>query len=119
VRENKGEFERDYRPELERRRREREKEKESRRERELGKLMRDMNVGGKRRPKREEPETVSDMEDEDEEEVESDEDESGENKDGDLSQRYKQALRDDRDSGEPSHDDFSFAKYIRSANVGG
>lgn len=121
VREKKEEFERDYRPELERRRKERAKEKEVRREKELGKLMRDMNVEGARRPKKAEPETVSDMEDEDEEEegVESDEDGSREDKDGGLAQRYKQAMRDDGDPGDPSHDDFSFAKYVRSANVGG
>jgi len=40
----RAEFERDYRPELERRRREREREKVGRREEELGRLMRDVHV---------------------------------------------------------------------------
>lgn len=85
----RGEFERDYRPELERRRKEREEERVVRREGDLGRLMADMNVSasssgagaagdgmrraraaagtkrvgrlGKGRGKRE-PETISDIE---------------------------------------------------------
>ncbi|CAO2650335.1 Nn.00g016270.m01.CDS01 [Neocucurbitaria sp. VM-36] len=126
VQEKKEEFERDYKPELERRRAEREKEKEATRQRELDKLMKDMKVGGagskpKSRPKKEEPETVSDAEDADEDddddemhpedldyedEMDSDDPEKG------LKQRYQQALRD---SGAPQDEDMSFARYTHMA----
>ena len=83
VAEKAQEFERDYKPELERRRKEREKDKLTRREQELGKLMKDMNVSsssttatglGKAKAKakakarpatKREPETISDIEDDD------------------------------------------------------
>ncbi len=58
------EFERDYKPELEKRRRERREGKESKREKELGKLMKDMNVSESRREtssERQDLDTVSDM----------------------------------------------------------
>ena len=42
----RGEFERDYRPELERRLKERKDEKAGKKQKELGKLLKDMNVGG-------------------------------------------------------------------------
>ncbi|KAJ4367665.1 hypothetical protein N0V83_007250 [Neocucurbitaria cava] len=125
VQEKKEEFERDYKPELERRRAEREKEKEATRQRELDKLMKDMKFGGagskpKTRPKKEEPETVSDAEDADEDddddmhpddldyedEMDSDDPETG------LKQRYQQALRD---SGAPQDEDMSFARYTQMA----
>ncbi|KAF2240522.1 hypothetical protein BU26DRAFT_207154 [Trematosphaeria pertusa] len=123
VQEKKEEFERDYKPELERRRAEREKEKLAARQRELDKLMKDMNVGGakkpKKGPKKEEPETVSDAEDMDEEGMqvddEYDSDEDYENADGGLKQRYQQAMED---SGAPSGDDFSFVRYMHKANLG-
>lgn len=68
VEEKRQEFERDYRPELERKKKEREESKEARREVELGKLMKDMSVSGSTRRQRsgEEPETVSDAEEEEE-----------------------------------------------------
>lgn len=118
----KEEFERDYKPELERRRAEREKEKEATRARELDKLMKDMRVGGagtkpKRKPK-EEPETVSEAEDTDEDEAMHNEDLDYEDElDSDdpekgLKQRYRQALRDnDTTQGE----DMSFARYTQMA----
>ncbi|KAF2189422.1 hypothetical protein K469DRAFT_700604 [Zopfia rhizophila CBS 207.26] len=126
VQEKKAEFERDYKPELERRKREREKEKLTAREKELGRLMKDMKVGGtskaKKRPRMEEPETVSDAEDMDEEGMELDDDDSEDedtNADTGLEKRYKQALRDSRgDEGGPSGDDFSFARYMHKANLG-
>ncbi|KAF1943263.1 ATPase NPA3 [Clathrospora elynae] len=122
VQEKKEEFERDYKPELERRRAEREQEKVATRQRELDKLMKDMKVGGagtkpKRRPKKEEPETVSDAENSEEDgmdhddldyedELDSDDPEKG------LKQRYEQALRD---SGAGQDDDMSFARYVNTA----
>lgn len=63
------EFERDYKPELEKRRRQREVDKEKRKEKELGKLMKDMNVS-ESKPKtasgRQNNDTISDLEDESE-----------------------------------------------------
>jgi hypothetical protein len=118
----KVEFERDYQPELERRRAERETEKQATRQRELDKLMKDMKVGGagtkpKPRPKstKEEPETVSDVEDTDEDEmdyndpddeIDSDDPESG------LTSRYQEAMRDNGD------EDGSFARYMQAAKFG-
>lgn len=128
VEEKKGEFEKDYKPELERRKAEREREKNAKRERELDKLMKDMKVGGasktKKTRRKEEPETVSDAEDMDEETmaVEDDDDDSDEDiddPDSGLEKRYQEALRDSRgNEGGPSGDDFSFARYMHKANLG-
>lgn len=88
--------------------------------------MKDMNVGESRRKPRQkdEPETISDLEDEDDAEmggemvVPDDEDpdveDSGDNTSG-LQDRYKRALKDQAG---PADEDFSFARYLRSANVG-
>lgn len=122
----KAEFERDYQPELERRRAEREQEKQATRQRELDKLMKDMKVGGagtkpKRAPRKEEPETVSDAEDMDDDDEDHaandfdddfDSEEDAMDPDSNLKQRYSNALRD---SGGPSNDDMSFAKYVQTA----
>ena len=124
VERKRDEFNRDYKPELERRRAERDQEKEERREKEVSRMMKDMGVEEKRRSaagkRREEPETVSDAEamssdeegggglvDPDEEEEYDEEAESG------LKARYEQALRE----GAPDPGDASFAKYIASANL--
>ncbi|KAH8731127.1 XPA-binding protein-like protein [Phaeosphaeriaceae sp. PMI808] len=124
VQEKKGEFERDYKPELERRRAEREKEKEVTRQRELDKLMKDMKVGGagtkpKSRPTKEEPETVSDVEDADEDEmqdyIDHEDEENSDDPDSSLKSRYQQALRD---SGAGQDEDMSFARYMQSAKFG-
>jgi len=132
VKEKKDEFNRDYKPELERRRKQRDDEKEGKREHELGKLLADLNMERKApgkatpKPKTEEPETVSDMEDAEDSDdeqnsedgalVDHDEDfiDADDDEDGGLKQRYQQAVKDDGPTGE----DFSFAKYIHSANVG-
>jgi putative protein kinase ArgK-like GTPase of G3E family len=130
VEEKREEFNRDYKPELEKRRAQREKDKLKNREKQLGQLLKDMNIEGSssrrgpRRPK-EEAETVSeaeemDDEDEDEEEgglvdpddddgVDADDDEDG------LKSRYRKALDDSKES---EADQMSFAKYIHTANVG-
>jgi GTPase SAR1 family protein len=124
VQEKKEEFERDYKPELERRRAERENEKRASREKELAKLMKDMKVGAsnKKSARKEEPETVSDAEDGDEGAMAVDDDSSDENGDepnSGLESRYQQALRDSRgDEGGPSGDDFSFARYMHKSNIG-
>ena len=113
VEEKREEFEKDYRPELEKRRKEAEQQKAQLREKEVSRMMRDMNVSskakktGKYAPK-EEPETVSeaeemeDGEDEDlsglvdpDDEMDDDDDEDVKEtfEDG-LKARYQQALRD-------------------------
>lgn len=131
VQEKKEEFVRDYQPELERRREQREKEKVAKREKELGRLMKDMNVSGssksmRKAPPKEEPETVSDAEDmEDDEEggmmLDDDEDEGEDidDQESSLDHRYRKALKDNRgDEGGPSGDDFSFMRYMHKANLG-
>lgn len=130
------EFERDYRPELERRRKNKEKVKSKVKsevkEKELGRLMKDMAVSrqggsassGQRRrsaSKGEEPETISDVEDEDEvpaemvdpdEETDEDDDEK-EVEDG-LTGKYKQALNDGSTG---DQDDASLARYLLASNM--
>ncbi|KAF2833180.1 hypothetical protein CC86DRAFT_5999 [Ophiobolus disseminans] len=124
VQEKKEEFERDYQPELERRRADREKEKEVTRQRELDKLMKDMKVGGagtkpKSRPKKEEPETVSDVEesdsDDDMQEYQNHEDDDSDGPDTNLQSRYQQALRDNSGG---QDEDQSFARYMQAAKFG-
>ncbi|KZF26400.1 putative GTPase npa3 [Xylona heveae TC161] len=128
VDEKAKEFERDYRPELERRRKEREQQRESRREQDLGRLMKDMSVSGGKRPQKEEPEVISDLEDEgedieaemvepddDDDDLAIDDDQQREKIDTALSDRYKQALAKEGDAGHaPSGEDFSFARYLRA-----
>lgn len=89
VEEKKQEFNRDYKPELEKRRAQRDKDKLDRRDKQLGDLLKDMNIEhgassssagskSKRRPRKvkEEPETVSDaeaMDSDEDEDVDADE----------------------------------------------
>jgi GTPase SAR1 family protein len=115
VEEKRKEFERDYKPELERKRKEREQEKESKRELELGKLLRDMNVSGSSQQagssSKPEPETVSEAEDEDsDDEGEESFDAAGPRDDAGLTQRYKEAMG-------PTGEDPSFARYLRQASA--
>lgn len=125
------EFERDYKPELERKKKEREDQSSSQRELELGKLMKDMNVSGSsrqpsRKPAGEEPETVSEAEDEEDEIIkrgladgeDSDyEDYVGPNAGNDegLSQRYQEALSGSQSA--PTEQDNSFTRYLRASNM--
>ncbi|KAJ5374879.1 hypothetical protein N7517_006885 [Penicillium concentricum] len=124
------EFERDYKPELERKKKEREDQKSSQQELELGKLMKDMNVSGSsRQPPRKpagEPETVSEAEDEEDEIIkrgladgeDSDyEDYVGPHADNDdgLSQRYQEALAGSQSA--PTEQDNSFTRYLRASNM--
>ncbi|KAJ9644172.1 hypothetical protein H2204_001523 [Knufia peltigerae] len=99
VEEKKQEFERDYRPELEKRRKEREAESAAKREHDLTKVMRDMNVNP--RPKASESraakEETSDEEVEEEEAVDGDEYPDAEREDEDdegLKRRYTNTLRE-------------------------
>jgi len=108
------EFERDYKPELERRKKQREDEKLANREKELGKLMKDMAVTGepstRPNPPTSEMDTLSDMEESDEDGVE----EEGEDQEG-LSTRYKQALEES--GGVSNNDDHSFTRYLRASQM--
>jgi len=131
------EFKRDYQPELERRREQMQQEKKGKRDKELGKLMKDMNVSdsvkspGPAKPsQRHHADTLSDLEDESEEEteaqmVEPDEDEAigdeGEAKastDNGLTQRYKQALSEENASSGGTTSDHSFTRYLRTSQMG-
>src|SRR5579871_2039537 len=124
VQEKNEEFERDYKPELERRRQEREKMKQSKRDKDLGRLLSDLNIENKakKQAKTNEPETISDIEDHDDDEdqgmVSPDEREGDEEHDADesLAKRYRQALEGGADI--PSEKDMGFAKYLKSGNVG-
>ncbi|PGH00484.1 hypothetical protein AJ80_09175 [Polytolypa hystricis UAMH7299] len=123
VEEKRKEFERDYKPELEKKQKEREKAKETRREVELGKLMSDMNMStgsSQQKPKGEEAETVSEAEDEDDDSDmdDADADEPHEQDGAGLSQRYKQALEESGSHDPHSDQDTSFARYLQSSNVG-
>ena len=143
VGEKATEFERDYKPELERRRQERQKDKEGRREKELGRLMKDMNVsgtskrssGGLTRAKaaqKKDFETISDIEDEvesddearmvepDEDEMEEEGAEEGVTAEEGLTQRYKQALSESEGTkGGSSSEDHSFARYLNATSMNG
>jgi len=112
------EFNRDYKPELERRKKIRDDEKAANREKQLGKLMKDMAVSGE--PSSKEPkknldmETLSDIEDESEEEGVSGEDGDDGNRDG-LNARYKKALTES--GGTSKNDDYSFTRYLRASQM--
>ncbi|BDD58427.1 hypothetical protein MPDQ_006514 [Monascus purpureus] len=131
VEEKRQEFERDYKPELEKKKKEREEAKAANRELELGKLMKDMSVSGSSRGRREdtEAETVSEAEEEAEAEAagkpsEYDQDDNSDDdaydtsagRDDDaLSQRYKQALAGSHSG--LSDQDASFTRYLRASNI--
>jgi GTPase SAR1 family protein len=125
------EFERDYKPELEKKMKERAEAKEGQRDVELGKLMREMNVGsgsnrGSATRTKDEPETISDLEDADD-----DEDEDGYNdvlddgglgggehsapEDSSLSQRYRQALADSGSHASQTAQEDRTARYLKSS----
>ena len=142
VAEKAAEFDRDYKPELEKRRKDRQKEKESQRDKDLGSLLKDMNVAGTRQTPTTKPgkstatrnqdlNTMSESEDETGSDVEAqlvepDEDESADSElDGDgrqqdgLEQRYQKALADDAVSkGGPTSEDHSFTRYLRASQIG-
>ncbi|KAJ5089450.1 hypothetical protein N7532_008134 [Penicillium argentinense] len=127
------EFERDYKPELERKKKEREETKANQRDIELGKLMKDMSVSssGRRERKGPEtgPETVSEAEDEEEDDIikrglaygednsdlDDDYAEAAADDDNGLSQRYKEALAGSQNA--PSDQDNSFTRYLRASGM--
>ena len=143
VGEKAEEFERDYKPELEKRRKERQEEKAGKREKDLGRLMKDMNVsestntlGGSTEGKpaqRHHADTLSDLEDNSESEPEArmiDPDEDKTDNDGaendiftddGLTKRYKQAMAPNAQSASSrgaSSDEHSFTRYLRTTQMG-
>ncbi|OAX79893.1 hypothetical protein ACJ72_05787 [Emergomyces africanus] len=127
VEEKRKEFERDYKPELEKKRKEREEAKDERREVELGKLLRDMNVSGSGdrqgeggRQQRGEPETVSEADDDEDsdeyEDVRPGEGDVDDRGDAGLEERYKHALEETGPG--PSNQEQNSARYLRSSNIG-
>ena len=140
VGEKAEEFERDYRPELEKRRKKRQEEKADKREKDLGKMMKDMNVSESRNSSGDSKEgnaarkhhvdTLSDLEDSEPEAqmVEPDADEADEeaaedggHMDDGLAKRYKQAMAPTAQaasSGEASSDEHNFTRYLRTTQMG-
>ena len=117
VGEKTAEFNRDYKPELERKRKERDDEKKANRERELGKLMKDMAVSGEPSSKQSEEkpnmDTLSDIEDDSSDgEGVVDED----NTDG-LSSRYQKALADSDGPQAATDEDHSFTRYLKTSQM--
>ncbi|KAL6251305.1 hypothetical protein RBB50_001513 [Rhinocladiella similis] len=95
VEEKRQEFERDYKPELEKRRKEREAESAAKREHDLTKVMRDMNVNP--RPKATEAPAQESSDEEEAEAVDGDEYPDAERDDEDeegLKRRYTNTLRE-------------------------
>ena len=93
VEKKREEFEKDYKPELERRRAEREKERATSKDIQLTKVMKDMNIASTSRRAKQDK---SDM-DEDEDEAEDEEDypdEDREDPDISLKARYQNSLRE-------------------------
>ena len=146
VEEKRREFNRDYKPELERKKKESEDAKAANRELQLGKLMKDMNVSGTSRSQDDDagPETVSEAEEETEAEssesasraraargmtTEFDPDydsdlgedyngeDAGDDDDEDLSRRYRQALAGSGSQGGLSNSDASFTRYLRASSM--
>ena len=115
VAEKAEEFGRDYKPELERRKEERTKEKSERREKELGKLMRDMNVKGGneglKKAKEKQEGGLSDVESDEDEDEDNDEDDERGSEEG-LEDRYQKALRDE--AGGSTDAENSFKRYLNA-----
>lgn len=125
VGEKAQEFERDYKPELERRRKQRDDEKAEKREKDLGKMMKDMAVSGSSSSRPRKPEvdpkhdmdTISDIEDSsDDDNGRGGEDNEEENVDG-LGQRYKQALADSAGASSSTNDDHSFTRFLNASKM--
>ena len=133
VSEKADEFERDYKPELEKRKVEREQEKQGIRDKELGRMMKDMNVSQSGQTgfesekamagQRHGGDTLSDLEDDSSSEPEAtmvepdDNEDRSENEDDGLSKRYKDTLTDETSLGGAASTDYSFARYLRTSQM--
>ncbi|KAI5296085.1 hypothetical protein KEM52_005741 [Ascosphaera acerosa] len=126
VEEKRKEFERDYRPEFERRKREKEEKEAQQREQNLGKLMKDMTVSdsdpaGKGKAAElpgtsNATDTISEGEDEDEDDEEYDDVAPGDRRgDAALAARYKEALGTQETM---SEEDKAFQRYLRTNHFG-
>lgn len=115
VKEKTAEFNRDYKPELERRIKERDQMKEEGREKELGKLMSDVAIGGNEKNRQikhaENDGNTSPYGSDSDSTDDADEEETGENG---LTDRYREALS----HSESANDDNSFARYINTSRMG-
>ena len=132
VRGKAEEFKRDYQPELERRREQAQHKKEGKREKELGKLMKDMDVSDAVKPgpgpakpfQRQHADTLSDLEDDSASDMEAqmvepdDEDPDGEDADDGLAERYKHALSEEGSGQGQSSSDHSFTRYLTKSQIG-
>lgn len=105
VEEKRGEFMRDYYPELQRRRGEREEQKKKARDKELGKMMEGMSMGQQPFEKAADDDDEFDVASDDDD----DEDSDDEKKKESLQERYQAAVGDNDDS---VMADASFAKYL-------
>jgi len=114
VKEKTEEFNRDYKPELERRWKQRDAEKKAHREKELQKLMKDMAVSGEPLSKSTDEEEKPDMDTLSDMESDEGEDEEKNDEDG-LSTRYKEAL--DETEGTSNEQDYSFTRYLRTSQM--
>ena len=127
VDEKAKEFERDYRPELERRREARQKEKDSNREHELGRLMNDMNVsrenkegeskGGIEKSFGRDIDTLSDLEGDSEEDVQHDDSDHRSSDADNDDEGQGGSLPRGKPSGALSGDSESFMRYLRNSQV--
>jgi GPN-loop GTPase len=112
------EFERDYRPELERRQKQRTQAKEDRRQTELQNLMKDMNVKNPQgSSSKNAPKDSADLENDDNE-MDDEEDDEGDDEGEGLQDRYKKALSDQSHGSKPDASDVSFARYLKSSQIG-
>jgi len=94
VEKKREEFEKDYRPELERRRAEREKQRSTSKDAQLTKVMKDMNIASAaRRATEDDTDDMNDDDDEAEDEVDYP-DEEREDPDISLKKRYQNSLRE-------------------------
>ena len=115
VKKKRQEFEKDYKPELERKQAERQKEKAGRKEEDLTKVLQDMKVSAgktKKAPNHDnlDEELDADLDDGDDDDDYPDEDPAAEES---LEARYKKALQDS--GAVPDDDDPSFARYVRNS----
>lgn len=120
VEEKRKEFEKDYKPELERKRKEREEQKVKRKEKDLTDVMKDMDVSGSsqaRERTKQRGEQMDDADEEDEEEDDNDssdyEDELSGGRDEGLTTRYKNALEG---KGE-GQEELRSARYIMASQA--
>ena len=115
VEEKREEFNRDYKPELDRRRKQREEEQLASKEQELTKVMRDLNMSAAQRKTAAKAESdIEDNEDENDPDQYPDDTDEGEDN-NDLSSKYKAALRDAGVKGDIG--DESFANYLASSQT--